>query len=295
MIKNSGKKIKFGLLSILLFSLGAALYALSQNRAPFEDFFALSIFYVLLMLSSYFGLTAGLVFSLVGVLLYGGRYFYDAMVREIPLNIHAREFTWIIFFPLASLVGGYAGDMINFVEKLFRKFRPQIESLLLTGQLGMMGNEITFQQGLREECSRARRSLSQFTFLLLELENQYALEKKLGKQFLDSTSQKISEVICRSTRDIDRKGKLDDTRFGVVLADCPRDRCEIVLNRITSSLHQVEFDQQGRTVKTPIELRTAVVSYPESGNSAELLMANAFQELEKKRTLPSETNVATQG
>lgn len=290
MIKNSGKKIKLSLLAILLFSLGASLSALSQNRAPFEDYFALSILYALLMLSSYFGLTAGLVFSLVGVLLYGGRYFYEAFTREIPLNLHAREFTWIIFFPLAALIGGYAGDMIIFVEKLFKKFRPQIETLLLTGQLGMMGNEITFQQGLREECSRARRSLSQFTFLLLELENQYALERKLGKQFLDPASQKISEIICRSTRDIDRKGKLDDSHFGVVLADCPRDRCEIVLNRITNSLRQVEFDQQGRTIKTPIELRTAVVSYPESGNSAEQLMENAFQELERKRSLPNENH-----
>ncbi len=283
MIQNQGKKIKTA--SVVAFFAGflAAVYALAQNRAAMEDYIGLLIFYVVLMLASCFGVTLGLVFSLLGVFAFGAHHFFQTIVAQLPVDVNAHEFIWIAAFPVAAIAGGYLGDSSSFIEKLFSKYHRQIESLLLTGQLGMMGNEDTFQNSIREECSRSRRSLAQFSVILLEVANQEGLQRLLGADAPILAAEKLSQALCRNTRDIDRKAKRDETLFGLILPDCPADACQIVIDRVVKALKHVDMEYRGRSVKVDIGLILGIATYPKDGNDPQRLLLSAQLDFDKNK------------
>lgn len=278
-LPNSGKKIKMALIALLVFILGVILYAFYLNRTPVEDYITPIIFLVVVGFAAWFGLAAGLLFSLFGVIAYGAFFFIGALIRHVDADISGKEAVWLILIPAGALIGGYLGDAIIFVEKLFNKYIRQIESLLLTGQLGMIGNEVTFQTGLKEECSRAKRSLSHFTVLLMDVKNMDQLQKMLGLDAHEQIADKISEGLSRSTRDIDKKARLDGTLHGVILPECPKENVQIVIDRIQKNLNQVDVSYQNRSIKVDVVLAFGRATYPEDGDTPEKMMEHAKVDL----------------
>jgi len=117
--------------------------------------------------------------------------------------------------------------------------------------------------------------------------NLNRLERLLGADAPLLAAEKISEIICRSTRDIDRKAKLEEPRFGVIVPDCSRENAQIVIQRIEKGLKHIEMEYRGRAVKVEIELTTGIGTYPADGNTAEELMAKAETDMVKNQSLPA--------
>lgn len=283
MIKNTGTKIKIGITVLLFFILAVFLYALSFSRPATEDYLVLIAFYTVVIFSVWFGLTTGLVVSLLGVLAYGGHYFYDAYVRQLQIDIGLKEGIWMVLFPIGAAVGGYLGDAVIFVQSLFRRYRPHIESLLMTGQLGVIGNDVTFDQDLKEEISRAHRSLSQFCVALIDVGNLDELERQVGADAAKQTADKIAEALCRNTRDIDKKAKFYGTQFGLILIDSGKSGPIAALDRMRKSLRNATMEYRGRTINTEIEMIVGLAAYPEDGEAPEKLLEKAKKDLEKHR------------
>jgi diguanylate cyclase (GGDEF)-like protein len=282
MIKNSGIKIKMGIAAVLFFSSAIFYYLLSLNRVAFEDFYTFLIVQAVLLFSCLFGLTSGLIFSLLGIVVYGANFFRQALAYDTRMDIGVGEAIWLMLIVASALVGGYLGNAATFVQKLFSKYKQQIDTLLMTGQLGMIGNIVTFNTGLREECSRARRAMSQFTVLLLDIANLSQLRRALGADADEVAANQLSQALARGTRDIDKKARIEDVLHGVVAPDCTKKNVHIMIDRITKNLAQAQMNVQGKNVKSDIKLAIGQATYPEDGDTPEKLLEHAKKDLEKK-------------
>jgi len=281
MIRSKGKKFRLGILALIGFSLFLSFYALALNRAAFEDYFFTLIAQAVLAASVWFGLTLGVIFGLLGILLYSSYYLFQAQMLHMGYDIGARDVVWLSDFAAAGILGGWVGEQIHFLRRLFKTYHTQIESLLMTGQLGMMGDEPMFRRDLGEECARSRRSLSQFTLVMLDLGNQDEVQKLLGVDGPEEAAGRISKAICAHTRDIDKKSKLGLTRFSVILPGCRRDQAPIVLERIQNNLNKVTTEYRGRIFNLEIRIVAGMAQYPEDGDQSEKLTAIAEHDLEE--------------
>jgi diguanylate cyclase (GGDEF)-like protein len=276
---NPGKKIRINNLLLLLCVLGVSFYALTLNRASMDDYLSLSLFYAVVMSAVWLGFMSGLVFSLIGILVYGGFYFLMSLQASFQVDIGLKETIWIVLLPVGAFIGGALGDSIGFAERFFKKFSRQVESLLLSGQAGMVGTEETFVNNLKEECSRAKRSLSQFSVVTMDVANLDAIQSKLGADAIVQVSEKLSELLCRSTRDIDRKAQLDGSVHSLILVDCPEETVDIALNRLNKLLKSVELEYRGRQIPVQIELKFGVANFPGDGDNGPALLETAFERM----------------
>ncbi len=279
MIRNYGTKIKFGTTLVLLFTLGISAYVLSLNRAGMEDHFAVSMMQLLMILGVWLGMASSLVFALVGVLLYGGYFFTITFVKQMRADIGLHEMVWFVVVPAGAVVGGFLGDAVTFVERMFSRFHRQLDSLIMSGQLGMVGDRNTLEQGLNEECARSRRSLSSFSLVLLDAFNMEKVQQSLGADAPTQVSQKISQCIARNTRDIDRKGRLEGTQHGLIIVDADLDHTHNILNRITKDLAHADMEYRGRFLKTEIQMVSAIARFPEDAENAPGLLKAAESKL----------------
>ncbi len=280
MIQSNARKIKYVVSGLMLFSMLVTQFVLLSNRVTSDDYLCVFILYAVIIASVFFGITLGLIASLVGVIVYGGNYFFQAYVLELRFGLTTKDMVWLFLIPIGAIVGGYLGDGVIFVEKLFKKYSRQLESLLRSGQLGMVGNEVTFQEDLKEECSRSKRSLANFTLLLLQIGNLDNLQRLMGIDASIEASKKLSESICRSTRDIDKKAKLGVSLYGLILPDTSRAETDVVLERIRKNLLKVQIDYRGRKLRADIDLIAGVANYPETGRLPEKLMEAVIKDLE---------------
>jgi len=280
MIPYNVKKIKYVISGALLFALSVTVFVLFSNKVSNDDYIYLFILNAVLILSVWSGLTVGLIYALVGVLIYGAYYFFQTFVLEIRFGFSAKDGIWMILIPASALAGGYLGDGVVFIDKLFKKYLRQIESLLQTGQMGMVGNEITFQQDLKVEVSRSKRSLANFSLVLLQVGNIDSLQRLMGIDAADEASKKLSEAICRSTRDIDKKAKLGVTLYALILPDTGASETDVVLDRIRKNLIKVKMAYRGRQLKADIDLISGIAIYPEHAKDADILLQTSMKDLE---------------
>jgi diguanylate cyclase (GGDEF)-like protein len=279
MIPNSVRRLKIFITAAFLYCFFVTLYALS-NRASTQDYIFLTIIEAVLIFATWFGVIAGLIFSLVGIFVYGGYFFFQSFVWELRHDIGTKEAIWIMLIPTAGILAGYLGEAGYFVVRFFDKYRQQAESLIVTGQMGMVGDEMSFHSGLREECSRAHRSLSNFSMALLDVANVSELQTILGVDAIEQASQKVAEVICSNTRDIDKKAKLGDTRYGLIIPDASREKFFVVLDRIRRDLQNAGIEYRGRMIHTKIDLVSGLALYPEGGSTSDKLLQTAQKELQ---------------
>jgi diguanylate cyclase (GGDEF)-like protein len=142
-----------------------------------------------------------------------------------------------------------------------------------------MGNAVTFQQAVREEVARSKRSLSQFTLLLIDVGNVEEIQKLLGTDGPEDMATKIAKAITTNTRDIDKKGKLDLTLFGLTLPNCDKSQYPIVVERIEKVLKGLEVEYRGRTLRMAIKLAIGSATYPKDGETFEKLIETARHSL----------------
>ncbi|MBI4971203.1 MAG: diguanylate cyclase [Candidatus Omnitrophica bacterium] len=271
MFKSIAKKIKLAFIAILFIALAMSFFSFFSNRVVAEDYLYTLGLYTVLMISAYFGITPGLIVALLEVLFWGAVYFYETNVTKTRYQLSLKEIVWMFSFPVGAGLGGYLGNYLMIIDKLFKRYSVQIESLIKTGQLGMLGNENTFQQSLKEECSRAKRALSQFALFVLEIGNVEALEKIFGLDAVSEATKKVSEVLCHTTRDIDKKALLDESLLALILPDTSRENSTRTLERIEERLARVEMEYRGRSIKPHIQLKYGLAMFPEDGKTAEEL------------------------
>ncbi|MFZ5802451.1 MAG: GGDEF domain-containing protein [Candidatus Omnitrophota bacterium] len=284
----TGPKLRIGISATLGVSLLVFSYILYLARASSEQYLAAILFQSLMILSVWFGLASGLLFSLFAVLGLGGYYFFWTYSFQGAGDIGFEESVWFFLIPLGALVGGYLGDAVLFIVRLFARFERQIESLVTTHQLGMIGDEKYFEQALGEECARARRSLSTFCVIAMEIANLEEIERLIGADASKIATDKMAEAVCRSTRDIDKKARLAGSRVGLMLVDCSREFSEIVIRRIVTALSNTELEYRDRAVKAALRLAHVVVSFPEDGDTPSNLIRAATDKLSAlPRTAPA--------
>lgn len=284
-MENKGNKIRLQALVIIVYLVSVAFYLFALNRAAFEDYFILSLVSLILMTGVWFGMMVGLVMGLLGVFAYLCYHFFLSATGYATFDFEAHEIFWLALIAVAAILGGALGDTVVFVRRLFGKYRDQIHSLLTTGQLGILVTEAAFEQSLKEECSRAKRSLAQFCLIYFDIANLKELEAKLGADAADEASEKLAKVLCTNTRDIDKKVKMDLTLYGLILPACPKNQAPVVVERIQKGLRDVPLEYRGRLIKADIHLVAGVSCYPEDGATAEVLREKVSKNLVVNRQL----------
>jgi diguanylate cyclase (GGDEF)-like protein/putative nucleotidyltransferase with HDIG domain len=170
---------------------------------------------------------------------------------------------------------------------LFEQTQEQALRDSLTG----LANPRALQFQVARELGRARRTGSQFSLLLLDLDEFKAINDEHGHLNGDRALQEVARVLRLTTRAYDTCIRYGGDEFVVLLPECGREEAEQRGRALQEAVARIGLDGSAGT-RIPLRVSAGASVFPEDGDTYERLLARADRRMyrdkaERKGTSPT--------
>jgi diguanylate cyclase (GGDEF)-like protein/putative nucleotidyltransferase with HDIG domain len=179
--------------------------------------------------------------------------------------------------------GSYTEDHRRVLEEISRQAAAAIQNALvfeqacdnaLTDALTGLANTRALQSHVTRELDRARRTASQFSLVLLDLDEFKGINDEYGHLAGDRALQAVARALRETTRPYDVCVRYGGDEFVVVLGSSGRADAEQQRQRLQDAVAAIGFESQdGRLV--PLNVSAGAAVYPADGETYERLLARA--------------------
>ncbi|MDQ4131197.1 MAG: diguanylate cyclase [Actinomycetota bacterium] len=152
------------------------------------------------------------------------------------------------------------------LEAVMSRLGEAASSDPLTG----LPNRRGFEEAFEEELERARRSGGRLSLVWGDIDNFKQLNDRFGHQAGDEALQRVSELIERAKRRIDKPARVGGEEFALLLPDTDEEGARVVAERLREEMEHTFAGE-------PVELTFSfgVASFPGHGQTAEDLIGAA--------------------
>ncbi len=146
-----------------------------------------------------------------------------------------------------------------------------------------MDNEPAFMKRLDAEVERAKRFGTTFCLLVFYVDYVKNIYETFGVVAGDRILEKIAEIIQSGIRQIDRAGRLQDDRFGILLVESKQTSAMECARRLLTKIENTEIDFGGELA--PLTATIGIAVYGSDGDTARTLMLSTEQALVRAKKL----------
>jgi diguanylate cyclase (GGDEF)-like protein/putative nucleotidyltransferase with HDIG domain len=164
---------------------------------------------------------------------------------------------------------------------LIMTMRVRVESLISrlydaarTDPLTQLSNRRGFRELLDLDLERARRSETEMTVLVGDLDRFKEVNDRSGHQVGDAALQRVARVLDESKRQIDSASRVGGEEFALILPDTGQDGAFALAERMRCALSD-EFAEDS----VPITISFGLATYPLHGETAASLLRAADEAL----------------
>ncbi len=137
---------------------------------------------------------------------------------------------------------------------------------------------------LKKEEERAKRSVSSFSLLLMDLDKFKRINDQYGHFIGDLVLRKFCEIVLLNIRNLDILGRWGGEEFLLLLPETFKEKAVIVAERIREVLEKTEiFVSEGLSLKITVSI--GVAEYPQDGLFSEEIIKKADLRLYKAKEL----------
>jgi diguanylate cyclase (GGDEF)-like protein/putative nucleotidyltransferase with HDIG domain len=157
---------------------------------------------------------------------------------------------------------------------LFEQTQEQAFKDGLTG----LANARALQFQVTRELGRARRTGSQFSLLLLDLDEFKSINDEHGHLNGDSALREVARVLRLTTRAYDTCIRYGGDEFVILLPDCGREEAELRGRALQDAVARISLEGT-RGSRIPLRVSVGASAFPEDGETYERLLAKADQSM----------------
>jgi diguanylate cyclase (GGDEF)-like protein len=165
------------------------------------------------------------------------------------------------------LLSMLAAQAVNSLVMLERLAASQ-EQALTDGLTGLY-NYRFFQEQLQRELSRASRSKSPLSLIVLDIDNFKSINDTYGHPVGDRVIKHLADAIQRYTRKANVVVRYGGDEFCIIVAEGDLDTARAAAERVLTEIRNTPFDGDGHGVpRLPLSVSAGVTSYhPEEDNA----------------------------
>ncbi|WP_159430006.1 GGDEF domain-containing protein [Caminicella sporogenes] len=257
-MKNKQVDIFFLLLIIEIFAV-TTLLIMNIKEIDFIDYILYMLTFLVIVVSFYSNLIIGLITSAFLVFGYGSYILYEGLFHE-NINI-ASSYFWIIVFPLSAFISGRLSDSINDIQNKKIKLEKQISSLVTVDAITGFNNIKEFYKDLNEEMSRAKRHKFYLVVMLVEIQYLEELISIYGIDKINKILKSISILIEKVTRTEDKKYRIDEDLFAIIMPNTDISGADIVKQRLKKELESIKVDDDSKTNTYKLDIKISALQY----------------------------------
>ena len=179
--------------------------------------------------------------------------------------------------------GCYTEDHRRVLEEISRQAAAVVQNALVFEQacdnamrdtLTGLANTRALQSHVTRELDRARRAGSQFSLVLLDLDDFKGINDEHGHLSGDRALQEVANALRETTRPYDVCVRYGGDEFVVLLASNGRAEAEQQRRRLQDAVSAIRFETlTGELV--PLNVSAGAAVYPDDGETYERLLARA--------------------
>lgn len=256
-MKNRHVDIFFLLLIIEIFII-TTLLILNMKEAVFSDYILYVLTFLVIIISFYSNLITGLISSAFLVFGYGSYMLYQSLFYE-QIGVENSYF-WIILFPLSAFISGRLSDSINDIQNKNLEFEKQLKDLVTIDEVTGFSNTKEFYKDLGEEMSRASRHEFDLVVMLAEVQYLEELKSIYGKYKISTILKAISDIIEKVTRTEDKRYRIDEELFAVIIPNTDIAGAEIVKERLKKELENIMIEDDNKK-RYKFDIKIAILQY----------------------------------
>ncbi|MBE1444887.1 GGDEF domain-containing protein [Paenibacillus sp. OAS669] len=261
-----------------LFIIALCLYVTGFKQIPWTIMTLFASALIILMTSLLGGLLFGLGLSLAAMFVLGSVLLWDAFFSS-ALTFSIQEIViWMIAIGAASIIGGvlhrWATTVTNENKEMNRKF----DELVTIDEATGFDNKKRFYFELEEEFRRSIRTGTPFTLLLIRFKYLAEYERLYGQEEKKYLIKSLSDVLWTQTRISDRKFRLEDDTFAVILFNTGSEKVHFVLDKMEEQMKSHKLSNGKKEVTITISFGTS--SFDKEFNDYSELIQLAYEELE---------------
>ncbi|MEX0745386.1 MAG: diguanylate cyclase [Phycisphaeraceae bacterium] len=195
------------------------------------------------------------------------------LVLQAPPDIFTR---WIITMGTLIVAGVLVSALRGRVQHLVERLAEAANTDHLTGLL----NRRAFDEVLDRELERARRSASQLSLLVCDLDHFKQVNDRLGHQKGDVALERLSAVLNETKRRIDTTARMGGEEFALVLPETDPQGASMLAERVRTAVKR-SFEAD----PVPFTMSIGVASFPNHGRTPDALLGAADQALYAAKAL----------
>jgi diguanylate cyclase (GGDEF)-like protein/putative nucleotidyltransferase with HDIG domain len=187
--------------------------------------------------------------------------------------------------------GSYTEDHRRVVEEISHQAAAVIQNALVFEQAydnamrdGLTGlaNTRALQSHVSRELERARRSGSQFSLVLLDLDDFKGINDEHGHLSGDRALQEVARALRRTTRSYDVCVRYGGDEFVVLLTSGGRAEAEEQRQRLQDAVGAIRLEtEEGQGI--PLNVSAGAAVFPEDGETYERLLARADRRMYRNK------------
>jgi diguanylate cyclase (GGDEF)-like protein len=179
--------------------------------------------------------------------------------------------------------GSYTEDHRRVLEEISHQAAAVVQNALvfeqayddaMTDGLTGLANTRALQSHVSRELERARRNGSQFSLVLLDLDEFKGINDEHGHLSGDCALQEVARALRHTTRSYDLCVRYGGDEFVVLLASSGRGEAEEQRRRLQDAIAAIRLEtREGR--RLPLNVSAGAAVFPEDGETYERLLARA--------------------
>ncbi|GLI07702.1 hypothetical protein YDYSG_37320 [Paenibacillus tyrfis] len=226
-----------------------------------------------------FGLVAGLGLSLAVLFVFGSILLWKAFVSSAIFLSPGEIVIWMAAILAAPVVTGMLHKWVATTTAENQEMKDKFDQLVTIDEPTGFDNYKRFLFEMEDEFKRSRRTGAPFTLLLIQVKYFQQFQTLYGAKETLHLLQSLSSILWNHTRMTDRKFRIADDTFAVILSNTEEENADIVIGKIGSLFKTHVLANQKQAVTLSVAF--GVASYNEGLGDAKELVQHANDELEQ--------------
>jgi diguanylate cyclase (GGDEF)-like protein len=261
----------------LLYLVTLSLYVAGFGKMPWITIVLFASVLTISLTSMIGGMLLGLGISLAAMFILGSTLIWSVFVSYVEILSVKEIIIWMVAIIASPLICGtlnrWATSIVDDNDEMTAKF----DELVTIDEVTGFDNKKRFHFELEEEFKRSIRTGTPFTLLLIQFKYLQEFERLYGPKEMKHLINSLSDVLWKQTRISDRKFRVEDDIFAVILFNTGEENVHYVLDKIEEQLKYQKLANGKKEVTITVSFGAA--SFSSEMNDYSELIQNAFQEL----------------
>ncbi|GAA4721934.1 GGDEF domain-containing protein [Brevibacillus fulvus] len=212
---------------------------------------------VLCIIGMLCGLLVGLGSALLALFLFGSLLVFSDFF-SLPFQLSVKEIIlWMMAFIAAASLTGLLHRVLTGILEENREMKQKFADFVTIDEWTGFDNEKRFYYDMEEEFNRSRRTGVPFSLLIVEIlyYDQYLV--LYGEKETAHLMKEMAEKLRSKTRITDRKFRIGDGSFAILLCNCNAENGELVIRKVEQLLKRHTLETKRKQVELTISFGLA--------------------------------------